>query len=561
MLIEGTTTMPAGILADFARELMSYWPMAGGAVVLVDREGVIAEFGFGHADVEHGISARPDHLFQIGSISKTFVSVAVNQLVDEGTMSLDEPITDILPWVDLGAGDGRVTVRQLLSHTGGLIMGGDGVPDDMPQLWGLRDLTRSAEPEQHFHYSNLGYMLLGQAVRARTGTPLSEVMRTRILEPLGMAATRGSIREEDRGRSATGYWPARDESPWFPGEPICPATWFEIDMADGNVTSNATDMGRFARFLLGNGTVDGASVISEQAMTRMGSATAPGGEDIVGLRGGLPVTLSRYGLGVNVETIDGHHCLTHGGGMVGFQTFLLVDRTAGVGVVVLTNANGCYPVAQVIARAGHQILCGGSISALPTGHDAIAINDVVNDHGDDWHGDFVAETPEGERAITITRDGVGVMHVQSDGVVGRLVPFLGRYVTDHQGLRDYRWDADFVDGEPRWICGPDVFRPAGSASLDLGDHDPAGDSLLGRYRSYSPWFTNFRVFRRTGRLFLSAPGGVEAPGEDCLLVPVDGGWRIGADAWLPERLVAGPIVNGLAISVIRDGVPYSRPEF
>jgi hypothetical protein len=89
--------------------------------------------------------------------------------------------------------------------------------------------------------------------------------------------------------------------------------------------------------------------------------------------------------------------------------------------------------------------------------------------------------------------------------------------------------------------------------------DPRLEAYVGHYRSWSPWFTNLRIVARDGGLALIAPVGVEAPGDDQDLVEVaDGVFRIGLDPWLPERLVVGPVVDGVCISLVRDGCAYSR---
>lgn len=87
----------------------------------------------------------------------------------------------------------------------------------------------------------------------------------------------------------------------------------------------------------------------------------------------------------------------------------------------------------------------------------------------------------------------------------------------------------------------------------------AGNEFCGHYRSYSPWFTNFRVVQRRGALVLIAPGGVEAPAEDVELVQVaPSTFRIGRDVALPERITFGPLINGVAAWADRDGCRYSR---
>jgi hypothetical protein len=286
-------------------------------------------------------------------------------------------------------------------------------------------------------------------------------------------------------------------------------------------------------------------------MARLSSPTAPQGEDIVGLRGGFTCSYSRYGLGVNVEVIDGRTCLTHGGGMVGYQTFILADRDAGIGVVAMTNANGCYPVAQVIARAGHQLLLRPDLD-LPPARDAVAVSDAAALA--DLVGSFTSS-----QGLSVTIGGSEPAHltIRMGGVVGRLERIWnGRYVCDHPALRAFRWDAvDSAEGLA-WINGPHVLRRGGAAGAVSAHHQAA---LVGRYRSFSPWYPTFRIFEREGALYLAAPGGVEAPEGDCLLVPEAGGvWRIGEEEWQPSRLVAGPEVDGEVIIAYRDGHAYSR---
>ena len=537
-------------LADFAMDLISEWPMTGGAVALVDRDGVLATFGFGVADAYGDEPATPHHVYEIGSISKTFISLVVNQLIDERTMSLDEPVTDVLPWLSLGEGAPTVTVGQVLSHTGGLIMGSDGYPDDRAQIWSLRDRALIPDPLEHFNYSNVGYMALGQAIQARTGELVDTAMRRRIFAPLGMEGTFGRIREAMRETMAVGLWPQREDSPWVPDEALVPATWFEVDCTDGNVASSATDMAAFARLLLGDGSVDGVRLVSPEGMARLSTPTAPQGEDIVGLRGGFICTDSRYGLGVNVEVVDGRTCLTHGGGMVGYQTFILADRDAGIGVVALTNANGCYPVAQVIARAGHQLLVRPDL-ALPPAADAVAVADAAP------VGELVGEFSSADGTeVVIAGDEAARLTVTTAGVIGRLVRIWnGRYVCDHPDLRAFRWDVVRTGGGIGWTTGPHVLTRNAADDVPALRHA----ALIGRYRSFSPWYPTFRIFERHGGLYLAAPGGVEAPEGDCLLVAVaDGQWRIGEEEWQPSRLVAGPEVDGEVIFVYRDGHAYSR---
>jgi CubicO group peptidase (beta-lactamase class C family) len=526
----------AELLRDFTDALTRTQPMPGGVIVVTDRDSVLLELPFGLADVAAGTPVGPGHLFEIGSISKLFTSLLVNQLVDEGVMTLDDPITRWLPWVDAGPGTAELTLVRLLNHTSGLVTNADALTDEAAQVWSMRDRVL-AEPGIRFHYSNVGYLMLGLAVAAATGQSSPDLLAHKVFEPMGMATAQTTVRSTDREQLATGYAPTYDDRPWVPGDPVAPATWLDVAAADGNVAVNGADLGRLLRLLLGDGSLDGRAVVSEQALARTRTLLAPAGEDVIDATGGTPVSDSRYGLGINVEQVGGHECVTHGGGMVGYASFVLADRTDGLGVGVITNANGDCLAVQVLARFVHRaVLAARAGAGLPTAPQA--------------DREVPADTPwprlsgtslDGRRVDVELGEVDGRLVVRNGGQTGRLWHgWEGRWSTDHPDLRLQHLD-DTASPEP-----------AVSTATELL-------AATGHYRSYSPWFVHLRIVARGDRLFLTAPGGVEAPGEDQELVPVaPGQWRIGADPWLPERLVAGPLVSGQLISVERDGCVYSR---
>jgi hypothetical protein len=226
--------------------------------------------------------------------------------------------------------------------------------------------------------------------------------------------------------------------------------------------------------------------------------------------------------------------------MVGYASFVLADRTDGVGVGVITNANGDCLAVQVLARFVHRAVLAARAGAEPP---PLPVTDrrVVADTT--WPQ--LSGTGRDGRALDVELgEADGRLVVRNGGQTGRLWHgWEGRWTTDHPGLR------------LQHLYGAEAPAPPAA-------EPPAVPELLactGHYRSYTPWFVHLRIVARGDRLFLTAPGGVEAPGEDQELVPVaPGRWRIGADPWLPERLVAGPLVDGRLISVERDGCVYSR---
>jgi hypothetical protein len=311
---------------------------------------------------------------------------------------------------------------------------------------------------------------------------------------------------------ATGYRFRRDDRPPLPSAPLAPAGFFAYSSADGNVLATASDLGRFARLLLGRGTVDGVRIISPERFQEITTVAVD----------------PTYALGVDVEEVDGHTWLTHAGGMVGYRSYLAVDTDGGHGVAVLTNAPGECQIIDRFAR--HVLAVVQGAPADPALFDPERIPDAERYIG--VHGTTRVEAV-GDGRLTLTSD---------DGVTGTLYDSGdGRLVCDHPG-----WSAYHHSLDGHWRYGPD------SAS----SHE-----LAGHYRSYTPWFPSFSIVQRAGRLHLIAATGVEAPCDEPELVPLDDGtFRVGADPRLPERLTSGPALDGAVLWVDLDGCRYTRTE-
>ena len=117
------------------------------------------------------------------------------QLVEEGKVRLDDPVVRHLPWFKVPRTGERITIRHLLSHTAGITAGIDGTPEPRFQVWRLRDLPPGSAPGRRFHYSNVGFKAIGLMVEAIEGAPYPDVVRRRVLEPLGMIVERAGDHE------------------------------------------------------------------------------------------------------------------------------------------------------------------------------------------------------------------------------------------------------------------------------------------------------------------------------------------------------------------------------
>jgi CubicO group peptidase (beta-lactamase class C family) len=311
---------------------------------------------YGFAELASQRPVTPETLFEIGSIGKTFTAIAVLQLRDEGRIDLEAPVARYLPWFEVPrvAGQSPITVAHLLSHTAGIVAGIDGTPEAAFQVWSLRDLVPGSPPGARFHYSNVGYKALGLVLEALEGRPYRDVIRTRILDPLGMSSTEPAITHEIRARLAVGYEYLHDDRFGYPGAPLAPATWLETATADGSIASTADDMCAFARFVLrGDGPVPEMSV----PRARMDETAT-------------------YGYGLSVRGVGGRRVVGHGGGMVGYRASLQADPEAGLAVVVLQNGPCAHPMA--LARTVIAIVRDGTAALQAAPHDgAIGVYETL----------------------------------------------------------------------------------------------------------------------------------------------------------------------------------------
>ncbi|MEV6977383.1 serine hydrolase domain-containing protein, partial [Kitasatospora sp. NPDC093806] len=159
-----------------------------GAQLVVRSAGRWAGAVTGTTAVDGGGPVERDSAFPVSSLTKPFTAALVLMLAADGDLDLDEPVTDQLPEAGL---ESKATLRQLLSHTGGLAANlpeEDGHPDDLAR-WvakSARRLTPVAEPGAAFSYSNVGYVLAGRLVERTTGMSWARAMEVMLLRPLGL---------------------------------------------------------------------------------------------------------------------------------------------------------------------------------------------------------------------------------------------------------------------------------------------------------------------------------------------------------------------------------------
>ena len=318
----------ADAIDDYIAKQMQRQQIPGLSLAVVQDGRALKLQGYGFADVELKAAVTPDTVFEIGSVTKQFVAVAIMTLVEQGKVGLNDSPAKYLP--DLPAAWRAVTIRQLLTHTSGipdfeevLGYGAYRIPTTAEQLIAkVADRPMDFPPGTQWHYSNTGYYLLGLIVEEASGEPYVTVIEKRILGPAGMTRTRSSTPVEIIAGRASGY--ALEGGRVENRDPIQPTA---VGGA-GDLVSTASDLVRWNAFL------DARSVLANESYAQIWTDQP--------LADGSP---SGYGFGWFVTPVRGHRAREHSGGTAGFSSDILRLPDDRVTVIVLTNTYNANPVA------------------------------------------------------------------------------------------------------------------------------------------------------------------------------------------------------------------------
>lgn len=305
-----------------------------GASLLVVRNGqTIVRRGFGYADLEKHIKADSATNYRLASVSKQFTAACILLLKQDGKLRLEDSVRKWLP--ELPASDDKVTVRHLLTHTGGLIDYEDLIPPDRTAQIDDNDVLRMIASQQRLYfepgsahrYSNGGFVLLGLIVQRISGRDLADFMKQRLFQPLGMEHT--LMYEHGRGpevaHRAYGYseiggkWQRTDQD-------VTSAT-----RGDGGIYSSVDDLAKWEAALYTD------KLLNAESRKLAFTPTDPLDDPDVG-----------YGFGWRISG----DTVWHSGESIGFRNIIIRWPQQHLAVILLSNRNEFqpYPLALTLGQ-------------------------------------------------------------------------------------------------------------------------------------------------------------------------------------------------------------------
>jgi CubicO group peptidase (beta-lactamase class C family) len=321
----------------------------GLSLAIVRGDRVVKMDGYGLANVEHHVPARADTVYEIGSITKQFTSMAVMLLREQGRISPDDQLGKFL--ANVPASWKPVTLRQLLAHTSGI--------PDYEEVMGYDSYRIAMTPEQVFafvadkpldfpsgtqwKYSNTGYFLLTLVIEAVSGEKYADFVMRHILVPAGMTHTRSSAPADLIPNRAAGYdhmSTLRNRDAMQPS-----ATG-----GAGMLVSTVADLVRWAAVIRKKAILKPDSYALTLADTKLADGTRSG-----------------YGFGWFVSPMREHRALAHSGGTAGFSCNFLYLPDDDVTIIVLTNSGTANPQ-SITDHFARQFVPGLRYASIPDPH-------------------------------------------------------------------------------------------------------------------------------------------------------------------------------------------------
>ncbi len=331
LLLTASVAAQTNKVDEFVKAEMQRQRISGLSLAVIKDGKIIKAEGYGLANVEHNIPAKPETVYQIGSVSKQLIAAGILLLMQDGKISLDDKISQFLE----GTPDTwkEITVRHLLTHTSGIVREAPGfnplkIQDDAEVIKTAYPLPLRFAPGEKWEYCNVGYFSLAEIIRKVSGKPWGDYLNERLFQPLGMNATRTTTTAEIVPNRADGYV-------WRNGKLRNAETYLAL-RPSGAFLSTVLDLAKWDAVLYSDQLFKPAT--REQMWTP------------VKLNSGASYP---YGFGWELDAVNGHKRVQHGGSLPGFRSVIARYLDDKLTVIVLTNADNASPgpIALGVAEA------------------------------------------------------------------------------------------------------------------------------------------------------------------------------------------------------------------
>lgn len=436
-----------------------------GATVLVMKDGKeLLKKGYGYADVTKKTPVEPDiTMFRLASISKLFTWVSVMQLAEQGKLDIDTDVNKYLDFQIASAFDKPITLRNLMTHTGGFEEETRYIIYvDPSRTTLLGDFLKQNQPRRMFPpgqipaYSNYGVGLAGYIVQRVAAEPFEQYVSEHIFQPLGMkhSSFNEPMTAELAPYVSEGYRSTTEK----------PAIGFEVfnPAPAGGISSSAADMGRFAMALLNGGELDGQRILKTETRDQMWTPQFRASDSLPAICMGFYETWR-----------NNLHFIGHGGDLIAFHSMFMIEPKERLVIFVSYNSAGSG------YRERPELLNGFAERYYPA-YTAPVFQSIPVDQLKDIEGTYESTRRSDSTKTAITNlFGQGSAKVDKDGV---LTFDLAKDLRGHT-----------LKSKP---IGKDLWQSEGEQSRAFGIRDSSGKiirvaiNFAGVQFQRVPWYEN-----------------------------------------------------------------------
>lgn len=333
ILVVASVVAQADKVDDYVKAEMQRQHIPGTSIAVLKDGKIIKAEGYGLANVELNVPARPETVYKIGSVSKQLIATGIMILIQDGKLSLDDKISKFLE----GTPDTwkEITVQHLLTHTSGLVREAPGfdplkIQDDADVIKTAYPLPLRFAPGEKWEYCNVGYFSLAEIMRKVSGKPWGDYLSERLFRALEMNATRTTTLTEIIQNRANGYV-------WRDSKLQNASTYFAL-RPSGAFLSSVLDLAKWDAALYTDKILKQSTLSQVWMPVKLNSgATHP------------------YGFGWELSTVGGHKLVHHGGSLPGFRAQISRFVDDKLSVVVLTNGDNANPNSIALGIAAFYI--------------------------------------------------------------------------------------------------------------------------------------------------------------------------------------------------------------
>jgi CubicO group peptidase (beta-lactamase class C family)/D-alanyl-D-alanine dipeptidase len=344
-------------LTQFINEQLREKELPALSIALVDDQKIVWQEGFGFSDPKAKTQPDEKTIYRVGSVSKLFTDIAVMQLVEQGKLNLDAPVTKYIPEFRPRNPFGKaITLRQLMSHRSGLVREtpvGSYFDPTAPTLAktiaSLNQTTLVYAPDTQTKYSNAAIATVGYVLERTQKSPFASYLKGAVLDPLAMQASSFEPTPQIKKNLSKAFM-------WTIDGRTFEAPTFELGIAPaGCMYTTLGDLSKFMSAMFAGGQGANGRFLKRETLEQMWTPQ----KDEKGNK-------TPYGIGFRISDLQGHRAIGHGGAIYGFATTLFALPDEKLGVVVVATKDSVNAVTNRIANlALRMMLAAREGKALP----------------------------------------------------------------------------------------------------------------------------------------------------------------------------------------------------